>query len=333
MNRRGYRTKAYASRRGKHHPGKEFTLSSVQYLLKNPAYIGKKEINKKARGRLGDASGYHLVDAVWPAIVDEEKFSQVQSLMAANGRTNHNGSRAIRHAHVLSGGLLKCGRCGSVMEGRSGTGRLGVTYFYYVCRGRDCGLRVSATEVEGAVVQRIQELAAGDGLLERLVEGTNRRMLRQRPSLAARRRGLQKSLDEVKSEADKILVEWSALEGQAGRAFLADKLGELAQRRSDLERGIAEVDNGLRQLEREEVTAENVRAALSEFSGVYACLMPFERKELVRLVLHRAEVSERRMVLELYPIRAPELKTAQSLLRSEPPNWLPGQDSNLQPSG
>ena len=110
------------------------------------------------------------------AIVDVEKFEQVQQLMAANGRTNHNGSRPVRHAYVLGRGLLQCGRCDSAMEGRSGTGRLGVTYFHYVCRNPDCRLRVAAEEIEGAAVKRIQELATADGILERLVEETNQRM-------------------------------------------------------------------------------------------------------------------------------------------------------------
>jgi len=91
-------------------------MTSVQYLLKNPAYVGKKEINKRARRQPRNGSRYHLVEAVWPAIVDEEKFRQIQSMMAANGRTNHNGCRPVRHAHVLSG-LLECGRCGSANAG------------------------------------------------------------------------------------------------------------------------------------------------------------------------------------------------------------------------
>ena len=332
LNHRGYRTKSYTSRRGKHHPGKPFTITSVQYLLKNPAYAGKKEVNKKAKSR-SEGMDHRLVDTVWPGIVDEEKFEQVQRLMAANGRTNHNGSRLVRHTYTLNGGLLYCGRCHSAMEGRSGTGRLGTTYFYYVCRNADCRLRVAAEEIEGAVVQRIGQLAAEDGLLERLAEETNRRMARQKPSLADRRRASQKSLDKVKAEADKLMGDWSGLEEEGGRAFLMDKLGALAERRSDLEHGIAETEKALKLLDGEQVTAEAVRAALAEFRDVYTCLTPFERKELMRLVLRRAEVSERQIVLELYPVQVPHMEMAQSHSRSEPPNWLPGQDSNLQPSG
>jgi site-specific DNA recombinase len=335
LNRRGYRTKAYTSRREKIHPGSEFGTTSVQYLLKNPAYVGKKEVNKKAKGREAEpeGKGYRLVDAVWSGIVEEEKFEKAQRLMAANSRSNHNGSRPVRHSYVLSGGLLHCGRCSAPMEGRSGTGRLGVRYYYYVCRGPDCGLRVAADEIEGAVLNRIQELATNGGLLERLTEETNRRMASQKPGLSAKRRALQRSLDAVKAEADKVLGEWSALEEQAGRVFVTDKLADLARRRTDLERGIAEVDAALKQVEREQVTADAVRSALSEFDEVYACLTPFERKELVRLVLRRAEVGDRQVVLELYGTLTPKTAMAQSRSRSEPPNWLPGQDSNLQPSG
>ncbi len=327
----GYRTKAYTSRREKHHPGQEFNITTVQYILKNLAYIGKKEVNK--RKRVQDAGSYRLVDAVWPGIVDAEKFERVQRLMAANGRSGHNESHPVRHSYVLNSGLLKCGRCGSPMEGRSGTGRLGSRYYYYACRNKDCGLRVAADEVEGAVLGRIQALAREEAMLDALVAETNRRLSQQRPSLASRRRALEKNLNEVKAQADKLLTEWSSLEGVEGRAFLLDKLGDLARRRRDLDAGLAEGAQALQQLEGEEVTAATVRGAFVEFGRVYSALTPFERKELIRLVLCRAEVGDRKIVLELYPIQAPKLAAAQSPSRSEPANWLPGQDSNLQPSG
>jgi hypothetical protein len=70
-----------------------------------------------------------------------------------------------------------------------------------------------------------------------------------------------------------------------------------------------------------------VRASLTRFRDVYEQLTPFERKELMRLLLHRAEVSERRIVLEIYPVTAPEMAMPQSRSRSEAPNWLPGQEA------
>ncbi len=117
-----------------------------------------------------------------------------------------------------------------------------------------------------------------------------------------------------------------------------DKLGDLAERRRDLEAGIAETDGALQQLETDRVSADTARTAFVEFGGVYSALTPLERKELMRLVLRRAEGGDRRIALELYPIQAPKLAVAQSHSRSEPPNWLPapGEDPNfpqVQPFG
>jgi len=51
---------------------------------------------------------------------------------------------------------------------------------------------------------------------------------------------------------------------------------------------------------RRALTVEPSREALSRITEIYAQLKPLEQKELFRLVLKRAEVSERKMVLELY---------------------------------
>jgi site-specific DNA recombinase len=328
LNRRGYRTKAYTSRRDVHHPGSEFNLTAVQYLLKNHAYVGKKEVNKSVRAQANGSRPYRLVDAVWPGIVDTDKFEQVQRLMTANCRTNHNGARLVRHAYVLSG-LLYCGRCESPLEARPGTGRLGVTYYYYVCRNKDCGFRVAAGELEDVVVGRIRELALDEDLLERIVSETDQRMSRQKPTLLARRRTLERNHAAVMRQADKLMGDWTGLQEDGGRAFLTDKLAELARRRAELESGLAEIDTALTAIEHARITTDEVRTALGRFSEVYACLTPFEKKELMRLVLHRAEVGDRKIVLEIHAIPAPKLEVAQSHSRSEPPVWLPGQGSNL----
>ena len=47
LNERGYRTKSYTSRREQVHPGKPFSLTAVQGLLKNRAFVAIKEIGKR----------------------------------------------------------------------------------------------------------------------------------------------------------------------------------------------------------------------------------------------------------------------------------------------
>jgi hypothetical protein len=131
-------------------------------------------------------------------------------------------------------------------------------------------------------------------------------MARRKPSLERQRRSLQRTLDEVRAEAAAMLSGWANLEQESGRDFLTERLTELAQRRSDLASGLLEMNQALAQI---------------------------ERLELLRLLLRRAELGDRQVVLEIYPVAAPDMAMPQSRSRSEAPSWLPGKDSNLQPSG
>ena len=196
--------------------GERFYVSTVQYLLKNPAYAGKKEINKTEYyiRKVTGGKEYRLVDAVWPAIVSLDKFENVQHLMAENGQTNRNAAEPVRHVYVLSQGILRCGRCGTVMDGRSGTGRLGIKYFYYGCPNKECGMRISADEIEAAVLERIKYLASDGAILERLTQETNTRLLKQKPELEKQKQGLQKSLTEVMGQANNLLEHWSGMENK-----------------------------------------------------------------------------------------------------------------------
>ena len=327
MNSRGYRTKSYKSRREVYHPGERFHVSTVQYLLRNPAYAGKKEINKQSlHKKITGVKQYRLVDAVWPAIVDIEKFEAVQKLMAENGQTNRNAAEPVRHVYVLSQGVLRCGRCGTVMDGRSGTGRLGIKYFYYGCPNKECSVRISADEIEAAVLERIKYLAGDGAILEKLTQETNTRLLKQKPELEKQKQGLQKTLEEVVGQANNLLEHWDGLDAQAGGGFVKEKLNTLAKRRTELETGITEVDEALRQITEQSVDAETVKSALANISEIYEQLKPFERRELIGLILKSAEVSEKEIILEIYAL-GEQIISPESVKQSEkvrlPPIWLP----------
>ena len=106
-------------------------------------------------------------------------------------------------------------------------------------------------------------------------------------------------LAAVNAQAGSLLTEWSAVTADHGKRFVTEKLTELAERRAALERGVAELEQQLARVQDKAVTAAVVRAALSQVQQVYACLKPYEQRELVRLVLHRAAVHVRELVLEI----------------------------------
>ena len=321
LSRQGYRSKAYTSRRGKHHPGSEFSISSMQYLLKNVAYIGKKEIVQD--GESGEES--RLVDAVWEPIVSEEKFQAVQRLMADNGQTHRSGASSIQHVYCLSK-LIFCKRCDGNMDGESATGRTKKKYHYYRCSNRQCGMRVTAHEVEEAIVEQLQLLAEDPALLDKLTAETNRKLQQTRPKLERQQAGFEKDLKDVKTMADKLLTELVSMEQQAGQGLIREKVNELGQRQLDLEQGLAKVQQELNSLDREAVDAASVRAALCQVKDLFGALKPYEQKELMQLVLQRAEINEREITLDIYALTEaslPEKVGAEGDVVRMRPDWLP----------
>ncbi len=246
--------------------------------------------------------------------------------MAKNGQTNRNAAEPVHHAYVLSHGILHCGRCGTIMDGRCGTGRLGIRYFYYACRNKECGIRISADEIEAAVLDRIKYLASDGTILEKLTQETNNRLLKQKPELEKQKQGLQKSLEDVMGQANNLLEHWSGMEAQAGSGFVKEKLNSLAKRRAELEKGIKETEDALQQVNEQSVNAETVKSALTNISEIYSQLKPFERRELIGLILKSAEVNEKEIILEIYAL-GEQILSPESVKQSEkvrlPPIWLP----------
>lgn len=63
-------------------------------------------------------------------------------------------------------------------------------------------MRVSAAELEGVVLARLQELGSTPDLLNRLIAEANRRLARRLPGLQKRRASLVKTMTATKAEAD-----------------------------------------------------------------------------------------------------------------------------------
>ncbi|GAB4117314.1 MAG: recombinase family protein [Candidatus Caldatribacteriota bacterium] len=339
MNKHGYRTKEYTSRRDKFHPAEEFCYSSVQCILTNYAYIGKKEINKKKRTedqeKLPESERYRIVDAVWEPIVDKEKFYSVQALLKKNCVSKHNEAKPVKHNYILNGGLLWCGKCGKEMEGRSGTGARGVRYYYYICKNKECKFKVPADEIEGVVLKRIKELSTKKDIMESIIKSTNEKLQKELPQLKEQKTLLQKELTEIKNFADGIMNKWASLASEDSSLFLKDKLDQLGKRRKEIETGIQALEEMIEEIERESVTQELVMLALNKFTDVFDHIQPYQQKELLSLVLHKAILAPDSIKIALYG-RPPEIglfSLCESEIRSQTPIWLLGQGSNLQPSG
>ncbi len=304
VNGKGYRTKEYMTQTGKLRPGREFVFTSMQHLLTCHAYIGKVEFNKrrkhKDQSQLAEDERYRIFDGAWEGIVDEKKFYQVQELLRKNCQHRHNGTTKLRHNYLLNGGLLYCRKCGTVMEGRSGNGKMKKKYYYYVCTNRACRFKVSAGEIEGLIRERFREIAFDDKATRELVRLNNERLMETLPALHRRRRIQVRELEEVKKKAKTILEELATEGGGPGAIFVREELDELGKKRAEIEASIRELDRQIERIEKKHIDEDRFQGGMRQFDGCFDKLKPYRQRELMHLVVGRVELGENSVKLGLH---------------------------------
>ena len=158
LERRGWHTKRWTTRKGNERGGRVFDKSSLWGLLTNVAYCGK--VRYKNEVHPGEHAG----------IVDPQKWQQVQAKLHRNGR---NGGLLARNKFgAVLKGLICCVPCNSAMTPTHSTREGTIRYRYYVCvqaqkRGwHTCQSKaIPAKEVEQFVVDRIAKIGRDPTLI------------------------------------------------------------------------------------------------------------------------------------------------------------------------
>lgn len=146
---------------------KEWSVRSIKLVLKNPAYKGTLEWNRRHDAERENSDRIEqresiVVEDCLPAIIDKEIWERVQRRM----HRVQLAPRARTSPHLL-GGLVKCGRCGSGMSiGYSGSVKN--RYRVYRCsanknKGKCISKQYRADEVEAWFMQGLELLSHACG--------------------------------------------------------------------------------------------------------------------------------------------------------------------------
>ena len=98
--------------------GTEWNINSISRILRNENYKGILTADNT------------IYTNIYPQIVSEEIFDEVNNKLKVGKRTSAHYKTDTQY--LLSGKLL-CGKCGGLMTGDSGKGKLGKIYNYYKC--------------------------------------------------------------------------------------------------------------------------------------------------------------------------------------------------------
>jgi site-specific DNA recombinase len=237
--------KDWGSRKYRHIQDGRWTMSAIQNILKNYAYIGKREVNvrnkQETQSYLKAWQQYQLVPAAWQAIVDEKTFQRVQErLKIAHSVERKRFDNSERRAFLVSG-KLRCGHCDMALIGQSAHGKTQVHRYYghkqLVGEKITCPVkRYPAQEVEEAILHYLDKVLSEPGHLNLIENNIEKSLGADRSATKLKKEALNKAIEKVENEIDsifKIVINMKA--GTAGTELIQEKLQKLAEKKKSLE--------------------------------------------------------------------------------------------------
>ena len=273
LNRKGYWTKSYVSRRGKSCGGRLFNDMAIRRIIANPFYVGKVRHKDKLY------KGQH------EPIVSPESFEKAQRILSANGGKR---SRPQECYLFTLDGLVRCGSCGSYMTPYFTYNNQKKLYAYYSCTNRNhrgpdaCSMaNVPAEPLEQVIAERLIQLSQQDCTVDRLVKNAMADTSELLGNLEARRTILYANRKRVQNQIDALV------EGIANRRkvlkSVSQKIVELEEQKEQLDDEVLKVDLEIEATKQKAVSAQSLTESLTTFGDLYREALPEERRELIRL--------------------------------------------------
>ena len=176
----------------KTHRGRPFENRTVEYILRNPVYIGKLRWNPTGRSRRNfDSPDIILVDGHHEPLITEDEFQTAQTLLAQQKALRPYHSRPLGSNKDWISGLVRCASCGATM--------VFVKPHYWKCnnyvRGRcQTSQHVAGDVLKSAIIARLQADADASGPFDYDVVRVTQKDGDRIASLKAQRLSLERRL-------------------------------------------------------------------------------------------------------------------------------------------
>ncbi|NBT58980.1 hypothetical protein EBT16_09380 [bacterium] len=244
LNGSGIQPKIGEGRRCRHVSEGRWTVGSVRNHLLNLAYVGKLEVNRRFKNEDSDTlkswQKYQIVDASWPAIVDEKVFYSVQKLVDENREKERFRFKTGQRRFFLLSGIIRCGECGRALIGQTSTGRSAAHRYYghkiIVGETNSCRIkRFRSEDVEAAVVNHLDEMLLRAGYLDQIEKNIRQMMAGKTSDALAERERIKKDLLALDKEIESAFKLHSEMNSSPSVLDLVrEKLESLADKKREL---------------------------------------------------------------------------------------------------
>ena len=278
LERRGWKTKRWTTRKGHERGGRLFTKTNLHQHLTNVAYLGKVKYKDEVH------------DGEHDAIVAADTWQHVQTMLLRNGRSG--GAMVRNQFGALLKGLLRGVPCGCAMTPAHSKKGAAKRYRYYTCssaqkRGwHTCPSKsIPAGEIERFVVEQIRCIGKDPALWHETFAQTRAQAEARQTELEAERRVLERDVGKWTTEMRTLALEVG--QSQSGAAIA--RLSDLQERiRAAEERALA-IDEEVRSLDQGQLHEDEVGQALADYESVWEALSPREQVRIVELLVERVD--------------------------------------------
>ena len=278
-----------------------WTTSTLRDLLKNYAYIGMREVNKKNKNSdsnfLKGHERYQLVKASWPGIVDKEIFKLVQKLLTENRTLERRRLAGGERRVFLVSGVVRCKECGRSMVGQSSHGHMSVHRYYKHAYSKGdvvrCSVnRIRAEEIEEAVSSHLftmlQQGNYLDGVAERIVSEEQKNIGGSKMAKTRLEKELRDTEIEMES-AFKFQIKTDA--GSSAAEFFLKKIEDLGIKKNELKQRIESMKETADNVISLEEVRRNLEDRVQAVSRGWKKLSDGQKKRTLRRLVKQILVS------------------------------------------
>jgi len=310
--------------------GNSWGKTTIHKILTNEAYIGTLVWGRSSVRNLPPIR----VEEAWPAIVDQDTFKHVQSLLKERAFVTTHPKRVA--SNYLLSGLAKCGYCGKALVGQDAKGG---RFHYYVCgtllkkgAGSCSSPYINSLKFENLVIDRIREHILTYDNLKELVSLVNEGMDAAASEYRERLKVVSVEITGVNQRLERL---YDALEtGSLQLTDLAPRIKRLRERQEQLRVTKLELENLLSDRKVEFADPETVKNYVADLYNLLGESTLVERKSFIRSFVKEVRVTGAE-VLMTYTIPMPPKQLSQETLLVPPivhyggPLWARTTDLSL----
>lgn len=273
---------------GYRHNGGKWYNSSIERILKNIAYTGKREYRDK------------MIKGLWPPIISQQQFDEVQSKKKGRAKIH---TRMSNSKYLLSG-LLYCTACNEYLISAAGTSKTGETYLYYGHKKHSpacsCPNYIPAEKIERLILERITRIATNDEIIKLTFEEVFKRYKSIESEYQQSERNIQKILDKIEAQASQLIDTIQRLTQEQVNLFVQPKLDVLLSEKKKTLRELDEVKRILEKLKEHQPTVEKLKENLGKID-IYLLFANREtQKKAVRLLIEKVELQANEILVYMF---------------------------------